>query len=161
MCLGIVIIGTFMAFLDSSIVNIALPKIMSVFGASLDTGKWVLTGYMLASGAIIPLTGYLEDIFGFKKVYVFALSIFTAGSFLCGISWSIGVLILARIIQAIGGGMIMPVGMSMLYKVMPKEKIGVAAGIYGIAIMATPANSICNVWNTYFYTIIFASFIRT
>lgn len=138
-CLGIVIIGTFMAFLDTSIVNIALPKIMSVFGTSLDTGQWVLTVYMLASGAIIPLTGYLEDIFGFKKVYVFALSVFTAGSFICGVSWSIDVLILARIIQAIGGGMIMPVGMSMLYKVMPKEQIGVAAGIYGIAIMAAPA----------------------
>lgn len=139
LCLIIIIIGTFMAFLDTSIVNIALPKIMSVFPTSLDTGQWVLTGYMLASGAVIPLTGYLQEVFGLKKVYIFALVVFTIGSFLCGVSWSIDVLILARVVQAIGGGMIMPVGMSMLYQVMPKEKIGLAAGIYGIAIMVAPA----------------------
>lgn len=139
LCLIIVIIGTFMAFLDTSIVNIAMPKIMSVFATSLDTAQWVLTGYMLTAAAVIPLTGYLEEVLGFKKVYVFAISVFTLGSFLCGVSWSIDVLILARVIQAIGGGMIMPVGMSMLYKVMPKEKIGLAAGIYGISIMVAPA----------------------
>jgi len=138
-CLMIIIIGTFMAFLDSSIVNIALSKIMSVFGTSLDTAKWVITGYMLTSGAIIPLTGYLEEVLGFKKVYIFALTLFTIGSFLCGISWNINALILSRVVQAIGGGMIMPVGMSMLYKVMPKESIGLAGGIYGIAITAAPA----------------------
>ncbi len=128
-----------MAFLDTSIVNIALPKIMSIFSTSLDTGRWVLTGYMLAAGAVIPLTGYLEEVLGYKKVYVFAIVVFTIGSFLCGISWSIDVLIFARILQAIGGGMIMPVGMSTLYKVIPKEKIGLAAGIYGISIMVAPA----------------------
>jgi MFS family permease len=67
LCLVIVIIGTFMAFLDTSIVNIAMPKIMSVFATSLDTAQWVLTGYMLTSAAVIPLTGYLEEILGFKK----------------------------------------------------------------------------------------------
>lgn len=139
LCLLIVIIGTFMAFLDSSIVNIALTKIMSVFASSLDTSRWVLTGYMLTSGAIIPLTGYLEEVLGFKKVYIFALTVFTIGSFLCGAAWSIDVLVLARVLQAIGGGMIMPVGMSMLYKVIPKENIGLAAGLYGISITAAPA----------------------
>ncbi|NMM62987.1 DHA2 family efflux MFS transporter permease subunit [Clostridium sp. P21] len=139
LCLMVIIIGTFMAFLDTSIVNIALPKIMSVFSTSLDTGQWVLTGYMLAAGAVIPLTGYLEEVLGYKKVYIFAIVVFTIGSFLCGVSWSIDVLILARILQAIGGGMIMPVGMSTLYKVIPKEKIGLAAGIYGISIMVAPA----------------------
>lgn len=139
LCLTVVIIGTFMAFLDSSIVNIALNKIMSVFATNLDTAKWVITGYMLTSGAVIPLTGYLEEVFGFKKVYIFALTMFTMGSFLCGISWNISVLILARVVQAMGGGMIMPIGMAVLYKVMPKETIGLAAGMYGIAITAAPA----------------------
>lgn len=139
LCLLIVIIGTFMAFLDSSIVNIALTKIMSVFASSLDTSRWVLTGYMLTSGAIIPLTGYLEEVLGFKKVYIFALTVFTIGSFLCGAAWSIDVLVLARVLQAIGGGMIMPVGMSMLYKVIPKENLGLAGGLYGISITAAPA----------------------
>lgn len=139
LCLGIVIIGTFMAFLDTSIVNIAITKIMSSFGSTLDRTQWVLTGYMLASGAVIPLTGYLEDTFGMKKVYVFSLIIFTIGSFMCGISWNINVLIFSRVVQAIGGGMIMPVSMSMVYKIMPKDKIGIATAIYGIAAMAAPA----------------------
>ncbi|AWI04979.1 DHA2 family efflux MFS transporter permease subunit [Clostridium drakei] len=139
LCLGIVIIGTFMAFLDTSIVNIAVTKIMSSFGSTLDRTQWVLTGYMLASGAVIPLTGYLEDTFGMKKVYVFSLIVFTVGSFMCGISWNINVLIFSRVVQAIGGGMIMPVSMSMVYKIMPKDKIGIATAIYGIAAMAAPA----------------------
>ncbi len=139
LCLGIVIIGTFMAFLDTSIVNIAVTKIMSSFGSTLDRTQWVLTGYMLTSGAVIPLTGYLEDTFGMKKVYIFSLIVFTLGSFMCGISWSINILIFSRVVQAIGGGMIMPVSMSMVYKIMPKDKIGIATAIYGIAAMAAPA----------------------
>ena len=83
LALGVVIIGTFMSILDSSIVNIALPKMMAVFGMPLDDAKWILTSYTLALGAIIPLTGYLQDIFGSKRIYMFALAMFTLGSLLC------------------------------------------------------------------------------
>jgi len=72
LALGVVIIGTFMSILDSSIVNIALPKMMAVFGMPLDDAKWILTCYTLALGAIIPLTGYLQEIFGSKRIYIFA-----------------------------------------------------------------------------------------
>ncbi|MBC2581962.1 DHA2 family efflux MFS transporter permease subunit [Clostridium sp. DJ247] len=139
LALGVVIIGTFMSILDSSIVNIALPKMMAVFGVSLDDSKWILTSYTLALGAIIPLTGYLQEIFGPKRIYMFALAMFTLGSLLCGFAWSNTSMIGFRVIQAIGGGMIMPVGMSIIYQVFPREKIGVALGFWGIAAMAAPA----------------------
>lgn len=137
--LGVVVIGTFMAILDTSIVNIAIPKMMNVFGVSTDEIKWVLTAYMLTMGAVIPLTGYLGDRFGTKKVYIWALISFTIGSALCGFAWSNSAMIAARIIQAIGGGMIMPVSMSILYQVVPQEERGMALGIWGIAAMAAPA----------------------
>lgn len=139
LALLVVVFGTFMAILDTSIVNIAIPKMMAVFGVSADDVKWVLTAYMLTMGAVIPLTGYLGDKFGTKKVYIWALVAFTLGSALCGLAWSNASMIVARIIQALGGGMIMPVSMSIIYQVIPQEERGMALGIWGIAAMAAPA----------------------
>lgn len=139
LALIVIVIGTFMAVLDGSIVNVALPKIMNVFGASTDDAKWIITAYTLAEGAIIPLTGYLEEVVGSKKVYIFALTTFTIGSLLCGLSWNINSMIAFRTFQAIGGGMIIPVGMTIVYSIFPKNKIGLAIGIWGIASMAAPA----------------------
>jgi EmrB/QacA subfamily drug resistance transporter len=112
---------------------------MSVFGMPLDDAKWIITAYSLTLGAIIPLTGYLQDIFGPKKIYMFALGMFSIGSLLCGFAWSGGTMIAFRILQALGGGMIMPVGMSIIYGLFPREKIGLALGFWGIAAMAAPA----------------------
>ncbi len=139
LALLVVVFGTFMAILDTSIVNIAIPKMMSVFGVSADEIKWVLTAYMLTMGAVIPLTGYLGDRFGTKKVYLWALIAFTVGSALCGFAWNNSSMIVARIIQGIGGGMIMPVSMAIIYQVIPQEERGMALGIWGIASMAAPA----------------------
>lgn len=134
----VVIIGTFMAILDSSIVNIAIPKMMAVFGVSVDDARWIITCYTLTLGAIIPLTGFLTDKFGSKRVYVFALIAFTFGSLLCSLAWSNTSMIVFRIIQGLGGGMIMPVSMSIIYQVVPVHKRGLALGIWGIAAMAAP-----------------------
>lgn len=139
LAMSVIIIGTFMSILSSSIINVALPKMMSVFGVSLDDIKWVMTAYTLALGAIIPLTGYLQDIFGAKKVYTVALAIFTIGSTLCGLAWNNSSMIAFRVFQAIGGGMMQPVGMAIVYRLFPREKIGFALGVYGIAAMAAPA----------------------
>ena len=139
LALFVVIIGTFMAILDSSIVNIAVPKMMSVFGVSLESIQWILTAYTLTLGAVIPLTGYLMDNFGCKRVYIFALGFFTMGSLLCGLAWSNSSMIIFRVIQALGGGMIMPVGMALVYQVFPMEERGMALGFWGIAAMAAPA----------------------
>ena len=139
LALGVVVIGTFMSILDSSIVNIALSKMMSVFGMPVDDAKWIITAYSLTLGAIIPLTGYLQDTFGSKKIYMFALGMFSIGSLLCGFAWSGSTMIAFRVLQGIGGGMIMPVGMSIIYGLFPREKIGLALGFWGIAAMAAPA----------------------
>ena len=137
--LGVIVIGTFMAILDSSIVNIAIPKMMSVFNVGTDKIEWVLTAYMLTMGIVIPLTGVLSDQFGLKKMYIFSLTVFTIGSLLCGLSWDLSTMIISRVIQAIGGGMIMPISMMLVYKIIPREKIGLAMGFWGIAAMAAPA----------------------
>ncbi|SFM19064.1 DHA2 family efflux MFS transporter permease subunit [Pelosinus propionicus] len=139
LALAVIILGTFMTMLDASIVNIAIPKLMSVFNVGLGEVKWVLTAYSLALAAIIPLTGFLIEIFGTKKVFIFALSMFTLGSMLCGLSWSNTSLVLFRIIQAIGGGMIMPVAVTIIFTVFPHEERGVAMGYWGIVGMFGPA----------------------
>ena len=134
----VVIVGTFMAALDSSIVNVALPRMMTVFGTNYTTAKWIITGYSLTTGAVIPITGYLTNVFGSKRVYIFALTVFTFGSMLCGFSGSISQMILFRVIQAIGGGMIMPVGMAMILELFAPEERGSAMGVWGMASMAAP-----------------------
>lgn len=133
------ILGAFMAILDGSIVNVALPRMMAIFGSSADQIQWVLTGYMLASGVVIPVTGYLSDRFGGKKIYIIALGAFTAGSALCALAWSNNSLVAARVIQAVGGGMMMPVSMAMIYYIVPRDKIGTALGIWGISAMVAPS----------------------
>ncbi|MHB8127064.1 MAG: DHA2 family efflux MFS transporter permease subunit, partial [Desulfitobacteriaceae bacterium] len=137
--LFVVVIGTFMVMLDSSIVNIAIPKMMNVFGSDLEAVKWILNGYTLAMGAVIPITGFLSDTFGIKKQFIFALGIFTIGSFLCGFAWSTNVMVLFRVIQAIGGGAIMPVGMSYIMQIFSVNERGKALGFWGIASMSAPA----------------------
>lgn len=139
LCLSVIVVGTFMAILDSSIVNVAIPKMMTIFGAAENQIEWVLTGYMLTMSIVIPLTGYLTDRFGGKNIYIFALIVFTLGSGLCGMATSTNTMIAARVVQAIGGGMIMPVGMAMLLQNVPIEKRGLALGVWGIAAMAAPA----------------------
>ncbi len=133
------ILGAFMAILDGSIVNVALPRMMSIFGSTADQIQWVITGYMLASGVVIPVTGYLSDRFGGKKIYIISLGAFTAGSALCALAWSNNSLVVARVVQAVGGGMMMPVSMAMIYYIVPRDKIGTALGIWGVTAMLAPS----------------------
>ena len=137
--LFVVVIGTFMVMLDSSIVNIAIPKMMNVFGSNLDQTKWILTGYTLTMGSIVPITGFLTNTFGIKKLFMFALAFFTVGSFLCGLAWSNSSMVAFRVVQAVGGGMIMPVGMSYVMQMFEVHERGKALGFWGIASMAAPA----------------------
>jgi EmrB/QacA subfamily drug resistance transporter len=135
----VIVIGTFMAILDSSIVNVALPKMMAVFGANTNTIAWVVTAYMLTLGVVMPLSGYLGDIFGYKRCYFLALALFVIGSALCGFAWSLDSLIAARVIQALGGGILTPLGMAIIYKTCPRARIGEVLGVWGISAMAAPA----------------------
>lgn len=131
--------GTFVAILNNSLINVALPAMVNIFGSSTETMQWVLTGYMLANAVMIPMSGSLSAKFGAKKIFVLSLSAFTFSSILCALAWSDSSLIAFRVVQGVSGGMIMPIGMSMIYMIVPREKIGMALGIFGIASMTAPA----------------------
>lgn len=133
------ILGTFMGVLDASIVNVALPRIMAVFNATTDQVQWVLTIYLLVGGMVIPATGYLGLRFGYKVSYLSCIAFFTVTSMLCGFSWNTKALIAARALQAIGGGMMIPLSMAIVYQIWPKEKAGVAMGLWGLTVTLAPA----------------------
>ncbi|CAM5795449.1 MULTISPECIES: DHA2 family efflux MFS transporter permease subunit [Brevibacillus] len=134
-----ILMGTFVAILNNSLINVALPTLVNVFGSTTDTIQWVLTGYMLANAVVIPMSGSLGDKFGYKRVFLISLIAFTASSVLCAMAWSDTSMIAFRIIQGLSGGLIMPIGMSMIYMIVPREKIGMALGLFGIASMVAPA----------------------
>jgi EmrB/QacA subfamily drug resistance transporter len=137
--LSAVILGAFMAILDATIVNVALPTFGRVFESSLQSLQWIITGYMLASAAVIPASGWLSDRFGAKRVYLVALVLFTAGSALCAVATTAPMLTVFRVLQGLGGGMLMPVGMAILYRLAPPEKRGAVMGIFGIPMLLGPA----------------------
>ncbi len=132
-----VMIGTFMAVLDSTIVNVGLPKIMSAFGVSLDKIEWVITAYMLAMAVILPTAGWLADKYGYKRVYFLGLFFFTLGSFLCGVSGNENLLIFSRVVQGLGAGCLMPVGMAIVTREFPPSQRGIAIGFWTIAAAAS------------------------
>src|SRR5208283_1898517 len=135
----VALIGAFMSILDSSIVNVAIPTIMNVFNVGTSDVQWVSTIYMLALGVVIPFSGWLGDRMGFKRLYILSMAAFVAGSMLCSFSWNLNSLVVARVIQAVGGGMIMPTTMAMIFRMVPKTQVGSAMGILGISILVAPA----------------------
>ncbi|HVN47225.1 MAG TPA: DHA2 family efflux MFS transporter permease subunit [Bacteroidota bacterium] len=132
-----VMIGTFMAVLDATIVDVSLAKLMAAFGISVDKVEWVITAYMLVFAVMLPTAGWIADHFGYKRTYFSALALFTIGSFLCGQSWNEDVLILSRIIQATGAGLLMPTGMAIITREFPQRQRGLALGFWGIAAAAS------------------------
>ena len=132
-----VMIGTFMAVLDATIVDVSLAKIMATFGIGVDTVKWVATAYLLVFAIMLPTSGWIADHFGYKKTYATALSLFTIGSLLCSLSWNESALIMFRIIQGAGAGLMMPVGMAIVMREFPPERRGVALGFWTIAAAAS------------------------
>ncbi len=135
--LGNVMIGTFMAVLDASIVNVGLPTLMAAFGVTVDKIEWVATAYLLILAVMLPTSGWVADHFGYKRTYLLALGLFTTGSLLCGIAWNENALIVFRIIQGAGAGFLMPVGMAIVTREFPPERRGIALGFWGIAAAAS------------------------
>ena len=115
------IFGIFMDLMDLTIVNVALPTLGQEFSAGNGTLEWVVTGYLLSLAVWIPASGWLGDRFGTKKVFLFALAVFSAGSALCGLSQSVEQLIFFRVLQGVGGGMMTPVGVAMLFRAFPRR----------------------------------------
>jgi EmrB/QacA subfamily drug resistance transporter len=135
----VVIFGLFMTILDSTIVNIAIPSLQNAFGANLTSVQWVLTGYTLVQGVATPLTAYLSQRFGQKRLYIAALAGFTIGSALCGISLNLPMLIFFRVLQGATGAFLSPLAITLLWNEFPPQERGTAMGALGIPILLAPA----------------------
>src|SRR4029079_17410212 len=107
---AVVVVGVILSILDTTIVNVALETLSRELNAPLNTIQWVSTGYMLALAVVIPLTGWMSERFGAKRVWMVSVALFGLGSALCGLAWSAGSLIFFRVLQGFGGGMILPGG---------------------------------------------------
>jgi EmrB/QacA subfamily drug resistance transporter len=135
----VAIIGVFMAVLDLTIVNVALPVMQTAFHTDRSTITWVVTGYFLAQAAVIPITGYLADRFGSKIVYLTALALFTVGSAMCAFAPNEGLLIAFRVVQGVGGGALLPLVFALSFRLFPPEERGPASAIIGVPILLAPA----------------------
>jgi EmrB/QacA subfamily drug resistance transporter len=134
-----VMFGIFMIILDATVVNVAFPTLRREFGATLADAQWVLSIYVLSLGVTTPVSGFLADRFGIKRVYLFGLIVFVTGSFLCGLAPSLGWLIVARALQGFGGGIAQPLGPAQLYRAFPPKEQGTALGYFGIVLVFAPA----------------------
>jgi EmrB/QacA subfamily drug resistance transporter len=135
---AVVLLGAIMSILDTTIVNVAIERLSIDFDASLTTIQWVVTGYTLALAAVIPVTGWAADRFGTKRIYLASLAFFMLGSALCAAAWSAESLIAFRVLQGIGGGMIMPAVMTIMTKKAGPHRMGRVMGILGVPMLVAP-----------------------
>src|SRR5437764_7114523 len=135
---AVVILGSIMSILDTTIVNVALDTLGRELHSSIANIQWVATGYLLSLAAVIPVTGWAARRFGAKQVYVLSLVLFTAGSALCGLANSSTELIVFRVIQGIGGGMILPIGQLMMAEAAGPKRMGRVMSIVAIPAMLAP-----------------------
>ena len=139
MVLLVATIGTFMAILDSSIVNIALARIMGEFHATVDDIEWVMTAYMIAFAVSMPATAALRERLGARRVYLLGLWLFTAGSLACSVAGDLVALVACRVVQALGAGVLVPAALVMISEAFPPMERGRAIGWWGIGAMLAPA----------------------
>src|ERR1700742_4090990 len=132
-------LGTSMAAIDTSIVNVSLPVIRNQFKVDVDEVEWVVTAYMLSFSLFIPLISWLKSRIGYFYLFIGSVAVFTLGSLLCSLAPSLSVLVVARIIQAAGGGAITPTSLAILSESFPPERRGSAIGWWGIGNVMGPA----------------------
>ena len=136
--MSVIMLGTLMVVLDTTIVNVALPQI----GESLGAGRgieWIVSAYLLAVATAMPVSGWISNRYGHKRIYLGALVVFTVASLGCALSPSLPALVGFRVLQGLGGGALMPVGMAIVFSIFPRERHGRAIGAWGIVAMAAPA----------------------
>jgi DHA2 family multidrug resistance protein len=134
-----VTLATFMEVLDTSIANVSLPHIAGSLSVTQDESTWVLTSYLVSNAIVLPISGWLSTRFGRKRFYMTCVALFTISSFLCGISANLGMLLICRVIQGIGGGGLGPSEQSILADTFPPAKRGMAMAVYGMAVVLAPA----------------------
>ena len=131
--------GMFIAILNQTLLNVALPKINTEFNISASTGQWLMTGFMLVNGILIPISAFLFNKYSYRKLFIIGLVLFTFGSLICAISMNFPIMMTGRVLQAIGAGILMPLGSNVIVTIFPPEKRGVAMGTMGIAMILAPA----------------------
>ena len=138
MVAGVVVLGAIMSILDITVVSVALNTFQQEFDATAAEVAWTMTGYTLALASVIPLTGWAADRFGTKRLYLLAVALFTAGSVLCAAANSLELLVLYRVLQGLGGGMLMPLGMTILTHAAGPERVGRVMAVLGIPMLLGP-----------------------
>jgi MFS transporter, DHA2 family, multidrug resistance protein len=133
-----VILPTFLEVMDTSVVNVSLPHIQGSLSAGVDEVTWVLTSYLVANAIIIPITGWLASIFGRKRYLIFSITLFTVSSLVCGAAPSLEILVLARILQGLGGGGLQPLSQAILLEAFPVAEHGMAMAVFGMGVVFAP-----------------------
>jgi DHA2 family multidrug resistance protein len=131
-------LGTFMEVLDTSVANVALPHMKGTYSASTDEITWVLTSYLVANAIILPITGWLGNTFGQKRLYLTCLALFTMASLAAGAAPTLPFLILARVIQGLAGGAMVPMSQAMTMDAFPRSEQGIATAVFGIGVICGP-----------------------
>jgi MFS transporter, DHA2 family, multidrug resistance protein len=134
-----VTLATFMELLDTSIANVSLPYIAGGLGRSYDEVTWILTTYLVANAVVLPMSAWLSRVFGRKNYYMACVALFTITSFFCGIAPTLGIMLLSRVLQGIGGGGLAPVEQAILVDTFPPAKRATAFALYTVAIVTAPA----------------------
>jgi EmrB/QacA subfamily drug resistance transporter len=135
---AVLLTGAIAPFLDTTIVNVAIDSIGRGLHTSVDTVQWVLTGYLLAFGMVVPLSGWALRRFGGRATWTFSLSLFLVGSVLCGVAWNIGSLIAFRVIQGIGGGLLVPILLTLLVQAAGGRKLGRLMATVSLPVVIVP-----------------------
>ena len=133
-----VMLATFMEVLDTSVANVALPHIAGGLAVDVQESTWVLTSYLVSNAIVLPLSGWLSSLLGRKNVFLACVALFSMSSFLCGIAPSLGLLILFRVFQGMGGGAMQPISQAVLLESFPPEKRGLAMGVFGMGVVVAP-----------------------
>lgn len=136
--IAVISIATFMVVLDTSIANVALQHIAGGLSASYDESTWVITSFLVANAVVVPISGWLADVIGRKRYYMISVALFTGASVLCGLAPSLGFLVVARVLQGIGGGGLAPVEQSMMVDTFPPARRGAAFAAYGVVVIVGP-----------------------
>src|SRR3984957_1816536 len=135
----VVSLAAFMEVLDTSIANVALPHIAGNLGASQDESTWVLTSYLVSNAVVLPISAWLATRFGRKRFYMSSVALFTVSSCLCGLAPTLGMLVLFRILQGVGGGGLVPSEQAILADTFPAHQRGLGFAVYGMAVVIAPA----------------------
>ncbi|MGH9393877.1 MAG: DHA2 family efflux MFS transporter permease subunit, partial [Terriglobales bacterium] len=131
-------LSTFLEVLDTSVVNVSLPHIAGSLSATIDEATWVLTSYLVANAIVLPITGWLANQFGRKRLLIAAVTGFTLTSFLCGIAPTLPMLVLFRVLQGATGGALQPISQAVLLETFPPEERGKAMAFWGLGIVVAP-----------------------